>query len=211
VAQQVGAVGRDVDLELRVGDGQGLEERRAGSGIGIQLQNPLGVLAQLQLSGRAQHALGVLAADPPALQHDAAGERRADGRERIAAAGDHVLRAAHDRGYARAGVHLAQREPVGIGMARDLQHLADDHAVQVVVQRLHRVHGSAQHREVRPDLARLQRRAQEIRDPAQRGLHVASTNWAWNRMSASNNIRMSGMPYRTMAARSRPMPKAQPV
>src|SRR5205807_8702988 len=72
VAQQVGAVGRDVDHDLMVGDGHDVREPAARRRGGVELQNTGVVFAEAQLFGRAQHAVGLDAADLAALELHAA-------------------------------------------------------------------------------------------------------------------------------------------
>src|SRR3954454_5089641 len=104
-------------------------------------------------------------------------------------------------------------------MRLHLLYLGDQHIAQVYMQRLDRVDRSAQHGEPLAKIAYFKRSAKEIFEPATGDVHpllcsptdAPGRNWARKRMSPSYSSRMSGMPYRNMAVRGGPMPKAQPV
>jgi hypothetical protein len=185
VAEKVGPVGRHVDGEAYVGDGQHVEQRRAGRRVGVQLEDAVGVRAQADLDRRAEHPLGVLAADLAPLERDAVGQRDADAGERVLLPRCHVGSAAHHAQRRAARVHLAQREAVRVGMPGDIENFADHHVRETGMQRLHRVHRGAQHVQPVAHLGGLEARAEEVGEPAERGVHRPSTNCAWSRTSAS--------------------------
>ena len=88
----------------------------------------MGVVRQLELARRAQHPLALLAADLGSLDRDAAGQRRAHGRQRDDHAGAHVGRAAHNAQLTAAAVDPAHRQLVGVRVLLDLEHARDDDA-----------------------------------------------------------------------------------
>ena len=130
-AQAIGAVGRHLDLDHRIVEAERLGRRRAGRGLGRQVDDAAMVVAQLQLAEGAQHAVALLAADLARLQrHVRARDVAAGRREDALHAGARVGRAAHDLHQAAAGIDPAQPQPVGIGMLHRLDHVADDEALR---------------------------------------------------------------------------------
>ena len=87
--------------------------------------------------------------------------------------------------------------------------LADDHARQALDERLHGGDLDPRVDETVRDRGGRQVRLDEFTQPAVRDLHAA--NCARKRMSFSKKSRMSSISYLSMATRSTPMPKAQPV
>src|SRR6185437_6028252 len=73
VAEQVGAVGRDVHHEPGIGEWDRLEKRRARGRVGGQLEDSIMLLTEAELAGRAQHALADDPADGPRLDGEALG------------------------------------------------------------------------------------------------------------------------------------------
>ena len=132
-AQAVGPVEGDLDLEHGLRRAQHLvertPEREAGVAVeeALEVHDPLVVVRQLQLAGRAQHALALLAADLARADDRAAREGRAHRGERHDHPRAHVGRAAHDAQLAGAAVDATEREAVGVGMARDLEHPRHHH------------------------------------------------------------------------------------
>ncbi len=121
-AHRVGAVGRDGEVEDGVVEpeevahvGPELARRIEGEDAGV-------VVAQAQLLGRAEHAVGHLAADLAPLQLETAGQRRPGRRVRHDHPRHHVGRSAHHAGLRRAGAHVDERELVGIGVLHDVEH-----------------------------------------------------------------------------------------
>ena len=127
-AETVGPVERHLDLEHLVRRAEQLVERPADLGLGGAVEHPrqvedaLVLVRDLELARRAQHPLALLAADLALLDRHAAGSVAPT----VASGGDHagvdVRRPAHDAQLARAAVDAAERQPVGVGMAGDLEH-----------------------------------------------------------------------------------------
>ena len=115
VAQAVGPVGRQADLEDGVArGGQRRGERGAGGGgAGREHEDALARVAQPELGLAAEHALAGYAGDGPPLDGHALGRQvRAEGREDHEAAGlGHVGRAADDLLLGAPAVHRDQAQP----------------------------------------------------------------------------------------------------
>ena len=73
MAEQVGAVGAHVHDQPRVGQRHGLEQRRAGRGVGGELEDAVVLLSQAELARGAEHALAHDAADRPRLDGESLG------------------------------------------------------------------------------------------------------------------------------------------
>ena len=130
-AQAIGAVGRHLDVDHRIVEAQRLGRRRAGPGLGRQVDDAAMVLAQLQLARGTEHAVALLAADLAGFERDAGARDVAAGRRKDALhAGARVGRAAHDLHRAAAGIDLAQAEPIGVGVLHGLDDIADHETLQ---------------------------------------------------------------------------------
>src|SRR5262249_59626809 len=89
-----------------------------------------------KLLGRAEHAVRFDAADLAALEFQAAGQRGADGSERVLLPRLHVRRTAdHLERLAAAGVHLAEREPIGVRVLLHLEDARDEDVTQILMDR----------------------------------------------------------------------------
>src|SRR6478735_8285868 len=98
VAEEVGAVRGDVDDDAVVADRDRLRQRGAGGRVDVELEESVGVLAEPELLGGAEHPLRELTADLPLLEEEAAGEGRPHPREgillprrHVGGAADHLL------------------------------------------------------------------------------------------------------------------------
>ena len=63
MTEEIGAVRGDVDDQPVVGERHGLQQRRAGRRVGVELQDAVVLLAETELAGGAEHALGDFAAE----------------------------------------------------------------------------------------------------------------------------------------------------
>jgi hypothetical protein len=132
-AQAVGAVGRDLELEHLGGDREHIDERRARRELLVEDHDARVLGADPELVLGQDHPVGLDAAqlghaELGAVGHDGAGPRHGHG-----LAGGDVGRAAHDLlGPVVADVDQAHAEPVGVGVAAGLEHLADDEALERV-------------------------------------------------------------------------------
>ena len=131
-AERIGAVGQRVDLDHRVGvqaerlgDTDPRLERRG------QDEDARVVVAELQLAGRAQHAVALLTAHPARRDRHAVGHDRPDGGQRNQVAGRHVGGAAADlQSLAVTPVDVHESDPIGVGMLTHVEHPSHHDAVR---------------------------------------------------------------------------------
>ena len=129
----VAAVGRDGDVEHHAAEPGVLDIGHADGRIVGQDDDALMVVAELELHGRAEHAVAGLAADDDAgLELEIlAGDPGAGEREDRLHAGRGIGRAAHNVDQrAGAGIDLAQLEVVGIGVRGGRHDFGDDEGLQ---------------------------------------------------------------------------------
>ena len=123
--------------------------------------------AQSQVFHRAEHAVGLHAADLPAVELQPARQRRSDRGERVCLPRRHVGRAADDLDRrTRARIHLAETQPVGVGMLLDLEDARHDDLAQLTVSRHDAVHRAHAAREERSELVGIERAPHQRLDPA---------------------------------------------
>ena len=203
VRKRVGAVGGDVDLEDGVGQAQHLVERLPQRSAGREDQEPGVIVGEPELARRAEHAAALDAAELRRLDGQPARQHRPRPRHGNDVARRIVLRSAQNLMDAGAVVHLADAQVIAAldGLARD--DLRDDHArpegARLAAFDLHAGEGEP----VR-DLVVGQIDRAQLAQPAQRDLHSCSRK----RASFSKSRRRSSMPWRSMARRSMPTPKA---
>ena len=170
--EAVAAVGRELDLDHRPFETQRLDRRHANLGVGGQLDDAVVLLAQLELTHRAEHADAGHAPDHRLLQH-LAGDRddRAFGREHRLHAGARVGGAANHLEDTVPGLDGAQAQPVGIGMLAGLSHIGDAEGAEIRTGVGHALDLEAEHGQ--PVADRLQRGVgrQMLLEPGQRELH----------------------------------------
>ena len=208
VSQQVPPVRGHLQVHPRVGELHGLEQRRSRRGVRAHLHDALVLRAELQFPGRAQHPVGHDPPDLARLQLEPAGQHRAGGRVGILGSLAYVGGAANDLHDVLSGVHVAQREAVGVGMLLDLLDDADDDVIESGSHVLDRLHRRAEHRQPLGGIVGVQLAAQHGRQPVGGNEHGYCTNCERKRMSFSNSNRMSGMPCRSIVIRSIPIPNA---
>jgi len=73
VAQQVGAVGGDIDDDLMIRHGHNVQESAPGRRGGVELEDARMVFPEAELFGGAEHAVRLDAADLLALESQPAG------------------------------------------------------------------------------------------------------------------------------------------
>ena len=197
MAQEIGTVGVDLEDDLVVGDGQGVEKPRPRCRRRLKLQNAVVVLSQTQLLRRAQHPVGLGAADLAPLELHAARQDGADRRERIDLSRLHVRRAADDfdRPARASGIDDADGQPVGVRVLFHLEHAGDEDVAQILVQRRDPLDRRDVGGEQPLHLARVERATQHCLQPTTREDHrTPPANCARKRTSLSYSNRMSGMP-----------------
>ena len=129
-AEAVGAVRRELEFDRGVGQAEVISERRADRRVGGQFEQAGGIGVDAEFLRRAEHAVGVDAAQLRGLDRQFA-DLGADGRERRDQARTRVRRAADDlQVRAGAGIDPADLQAVGFGMLRALDDARDDHAVE---------------------------------------------------------------------------------
>ena len=161
-----------VQLEHSLGDRQHIRQRRAGSGAFVENDDPIRVLADLELSLTQHHPVGddaaqLRSAELGAVGHDGPGEGH---RHRLA--GGDVGGAADDRVGAVARIDLADLEPIGVWVLFGRENPADD-------EPLIRRHADAEdaldldraHRQQLRHLGDRQRRIAVLAQPAERHPH----------------------------------------
>ena len=128
-ARRVGAVRGQRDVDDGIVEPGEARVRRADRRVVGQLHDAVVVVAELELGGRAQHAVRLDAADDALGERDLlAGNIGPDRREHALHPGARVRRAADDLNRARAGFDDADPQPVGVGMRLGLDDVADDEA-----------------------------------------------------------------------------------
>ncbi len=134
-AEAVGTVGGQLDLDAGVGQAEVLDQGLADRRVIGQLEQAGGVAVQAQFLGRAQHAVGVHAAQLGRLDLQLA-DLRADHGQRRNQARARVRRAAHDlQVLALPGIDLADLQAVGFGMALGGYDARHHHVVQAHAER----------------------------------------------------------------------------
>ncbi len=168
----VGPVGRQVHLDHRVAQVEGLGERATGLQLCVQVENAAVVLVQAQFPRRAEHArggdtshLGLLDLGAVRQFDPGAGQGRNHAGLDIGRTADHLDAAV-------AIVHLADRQLVGIGMFADRRDPGNDDLIQVGEQFLDAVHLEPEHGQSVRDLGRGERSGgYELVEPTEREFH----------------------------------------
>src|SRR5205814_2269160 len=109
-------------------------------------------------------------------------------------------------------VDLAQREPIGVRVLLDLEHFGDEHVAQILMDRHDAIDGRDLPRESVGDVLALERPAEERFEPTAGNDHRGNpfANCSKSRTSETKNSRMPGIPCRSIAIRSGPIPNATP-
>ena len=133
-AEAVGAVGGELELERRIRQAKVVRKRRADRRIAGQFQQARGIAVEPEFLCRAQHAVGL----------DAAQRRRPDGefahagtdhRQRCNQSGTRVGRATDDlQRRTGAGIDAAHLQAVGLGVFFAGDDACDDDAVEAFAQ-----------------------------------------------------------------------------
>jgi hypothetical protein len=152
MTQQIWAIGGYVNNYLLIRNRNCFEERSSRRRIRLQFEDPGVIDAQPKLFGRAEHAVRFDAANLAALELEPAGERRADGRERIGLPCLHVGRAAYDFDDPVPGIDLTQRETIGVRVLAHLEHARDQDVAQILMDRHDTVDGCGLAREAVGDI-----------------------------------------------------------
>ena len=131
--EAVGAVGRNLEIEHRVGQATPGGKRLAQGRVLGQLHDALMAISQVELAFRADHAAALDTAQLRLLDLKVTRQNRADGRDGNLETGAHVGRSAHDlrRFGAIAKVDGRDVHVIAIGMRLAGLNEADLHTVEV--------------------------------------------------------------------------------
>ena len=135
-SHRIRAVRCDRQVEDDVVETEDLADVGAERGIGRQLEDARMVVAEAELTRRAEHALRDDAADLAALDREVSRQHRADWSERHDHAGFDVGRAAHHPLLPGAEVDVGEADPIGVGMRDHVENPGDDDAVHVPARRV---------------------------------------------------------------------------
>src|SRR5581483_1540900 len=212
--EEVRAIGRDLDVEDGVLElERGLQVLPGREVLG-QHEDSVVVRRDPELHGRAEHAVGDHAPDPPGGERlGNAGDGGAGAGERYQIARPHVSNADDDLALRHAGRYSREAQSGGlrVGVVAHLEDPGHDHARQPLPGALDALDLGALGGQQLRELLRSEIHWAELAEPGERNPHAAPWNCSRNRTSPSTNSRMSLTPYRTMATRSMPIPNANPV
>ncbi len=165
--------------------------------------------AESKLARRTQHAVRDFAADLALLQLDTAGKDRPGPREWIERADRDDRRAADDvQQLAAPVVDPGYPERVPVRVTPGLNDAADHDPGEVLTEALDAIHRRDVRRQQVAQFCGAPLVGNDLPQPIVRDQHEA--NCSRKRTSESYSRRMSLMPYRDMAIRAGPIPKAQP-
>jgi hypothetical protein len=164
-AEAVGAVGRQLDGEQGVVEGQVIAQVGADRRVLGQHQQAAALVGDAQLLGRAQHAEGFDAAQLGRLDAEA-GQVGAHQRAGDLDAGGGIGGAADDlQQLALPRVHLADAQLVGVGVLLGLDDLRDDDLGEHGGHAVLLFHFQPRHGEQMPKLIRIEIRTDETAQP----------------------------------------------
>ena len=175
-AEPVGTVEGHFHFEHRIRGSEKLcqrtaERERGADGERGEIEDALVLLGQAELARGAEHPLALLAPDLARPDHRAVGQPGAHRGERGDHPGMDVGGAAHHTDLARAAVHPAEREPVGVRMPRHLEHARHDHPGIVAAPCLDPGDVEAAHGEARGDPIGVALDHHPVAEPGKRKLH----------------------------------------
>ncbi len=203
--KRVAAVRLDVDVEDVVAEE--VHERHAQGGLRREDQDSLGVPGQAELVARAEHAVAHDAHLLGALDRPVARQDRPRQGDRHALPRGDVRRAADDVEDVRPDAHPREGEPVGARVLRHLEQLSRDDVAPLGPPALDSLHLHAQERQAVSQLLRGERNVDIVAQPGEGHSH---RNCSRKRRSLSRKTRRSAIPWRSIAIRSTPIPKAKP-
>ncbi len=205
---RIGSVRGDRQLEDDIGKLDQLGEVDAELGLTVEDQDPGVIVPKPQLALGADHPVGLDAPDGAPADLEVPGQDRPRSGHRHMSPLREVPGTADDLLGPGTDVHLAHPHLVRVGMGGDLLDPPHDHTRPPRLQHLMTFDVVAHHRQGEGQLGRVIRRElDELLEPAQRYFHL---NCLRKRRSFSTKCLMSEIPFRTIAMRSTPMPKAKP-
>ena len=173
-AHGVGTVGGDRQVEDDVVEAEHATHVGAERGRLVETEDAAVVVAEAELLGGAEHAVGHDAADLAPLEHETAGEGRSGAGVGHDHARHHVGRAAHHAGLTAAGVDVDELQLVGVGVLLDTDHARDLHAGDLGAGLLHALHLEAELVERGHEIGDRRVDRGEVADPGKRYQHRIS-------------------------------------
>ena len=218
--QCVAAVAGDLELEHRVGPAEQRRYVGAERCVTRQHEDAAVVVAEAELAGGADHAVGHTSVRLAGTNGEAAGQHDARQRDGHPITDREVGRPADDAaGLPRIGdLHLAEPDRLlEAGELLEGAHLADDDTVDRGLARAERLDDLDLETGVGEGIAAgrgVGQAGDELPKPGMDGAHYRTfppAKGPAKRTSPSSSTRMSDKPCRAMTVRSRPMPNAKPV
>jgi hypothetical protein len=171
----VGPVGSDLEVEDDVVEAEHRAEVLAERRVGRQDHDPAVVVGQAELVGGAEHPVRELTTDPAPFELEAAGQLGPGRGPGDDVADDVVVGPADDpRRVAVAGVDVHQRQPVGVRVPLDRQHLHRADAGNVTPGGGDALHDEADLVQPVGQFGGLALDGGEVAKPGERGLHCRS-------------------------------------
>ncbi len=211
--EQVRSVVAGLEHQHLVGQRQDVGQRRPGLDAVRKDHDPGVVRAEVDLVLGEDHPVAHLAAHFAPLETQAVGQHRARQCDADRRAGAEVPGAADDLARVTVPhVDVAQLQPVGVRVLGRLEHAADPEQPEIAVDvgdpdGLDRIDLARRDDEALGDLLDRDVDRDVFAQPRDGDSHQ---NCLRTRRSFSQNIRMSGIPCRCAAMRSRPRPQANP-
>ena len=206
-AGRVGAVRRHRDVDDRVVEPGKARISDADRRVLRELDDPLVIVAELELRRRAQHAVRFDAADDALGEgHLLAGNIRADRRENALHARARIGRAADDLHRAAAGFDDADLEPVGVGMRLGLDDGSNHEAVILAARVVDALHFETDAGQRVDDLGERSRRVEVVEKPGEGEFHRRSVRLCSVAARAVGREVLIGL---EREARSRPAPSTR--
>jgi len=193
---RVTAVRRDVEIEHRLVEVEVRAQRLTERGIRRQLENPARPFRDPEFLRGSEHALRFDATQLRRLDRDISRECRPYLGEGALESDAGVARATDDlHRLAAAGGHLAHRQLLGLGVARDGHDLRHDNSAEGRRCARERLELEARHGEALAELGRRPGQTRPFGEPGVRDFHALNVrNCRRNRKSFSKNSRRSLTP-----------------
>ena len=226
--QTVAAVRGQIDVDDRILQLQIIGDIGSQRRIAWQWHQAVGLLGEPQFGFRAQHALGIHAAQLRGFNLQAARQLRTDSRQRNPHTFVNIGRSTDHLKGMTSVEHLTNPQFIGIRMGRDLAHLGHHHIGALATYGLDAIDFEPCHGDLCRQRLGIHRRIDPLAQPLFANFHgipsldrcrpamfgrrpATYLNWFSKRRSFSKNMRKSLTPYRSMVRRSTPRPKANPV
>ncbi len=194
-AHRVRSVGGDRQVEDHVVQPEQLRHVRTGFRGAVEVDDPLVVVAEAELVGSEEHAVGGDAPDGPAFEDpERLREMRAGRSVRHDVAGGDVPGAAHHSGGVASEVDVDEGQLVGLRMLHDVEHPSRDHPADITAGLLDALDLQPHLVERRDELVGRCFDRRELPDPRQWRAASVPQYCAKKRTSLSKNVRISSMP-----------------